>query len=43
MQNDDFDAKEWDKRKRDNKRLGYLFAAIALAIFLGSLWKYRPF
>ncbi len=39
----DFDAAEWDKRKRNNKRLGYLIGAIVLAIFLGSIWKYRPF
>ena len=37
------DAAEWDKRKRSNKRLGYLIGAIVLAIFLGSIWKYRPF
>lgn len=43
MQNNGFDAKEWEKRKRDNKRLGYLFGAIVLVIFLGSIWKYRPF
>lgn len=43
MQNKDFDADEWEKRKRDNKRLGYIFGAIVLAIFLGSIWKYRPF
>lgn len=42
MQNNDFDADEWEKRKRDNKRLGYFFGAIVLAIFLGSIWKYRP-
>lgn len=43
MQNNGFDAAEWDKRKRNNKRLGYVMAAIVLAIFLGSIWKYRPF
>lgn len=37
------DSDEWEKRKRGNKRLGYLFGAIVLAIFLGSIWKYRPF
>ena len=37
------DAALWEKRKRDNKRLGYIFGAIVLAIFLGSIWKYRPF
>lgn len=37
------DAHEWAQRRANNKRLGYLFAAIAVAIFLGSIWKYRPF
>ncbi len=37
-----FDAQEWENRKRANKRLGYLFGAIVLLIFLGSIWKYRP-
>lgn len=43
MQNNDFDAAEWAKRKRNNKRLGYLFGVIVLVIFIGSIWKYRPF
>lgn len=43
MQNSAFDAEEWAKRKRNNKRLGYLFGVIVLVIFLGSIWKYRPF
>lgn len=34
---------EWEKRKRGNKRLGYIIGIIVLAIFLGSIWKYRPF
>lgn len=38
-----FDAAEWDKRRRNNKRLGYLVAVIVVMIFLGSIWKYRPF
>jgi len=42
-QNDGFDAAEWAKRKRNNKRLGYLFGVIVVVIFLGSIWKYRPF
>ena len=37
------DASEWEKRQSGNKRLGYIFGAIVLAIFLGSIWKYRPF
>jgi hypothetical protein len=42
-QKNGFDAQEWDRRKRSNKRLGYIFGVIVLAIFLGSIWKYRPF
>jgi len=42
-QKQSFDAAEWDKRKRNNKRLGYLFGVLVLLIFLGSIWKYRPF
>lgn len=42
-QSNAFDAEEWAKRKRNNKRLGYLFGVIVLVIFLGSIWKYRPF
>jgi hypothetical protein len=43
MQNKPFDAAEWDKRKCDNRRLGLIFGVLVLAIFLGSIWKYRPF
>ncbi len=43
MQDNGFDTKEWAKRRRDNKRLGYLFGVIVVVIFLGSIWKYRPF
>ncbi len=43
MQNNAFDTEEWAKRKRNNKRLGYLFGVIVLVIFIGSIWKYRPF
>lgn len=32
----------WAQRRRANVRLGVLFGAIALVIFLASLWKYRP-
>jgi hypothetical protein len=42
LQQPGFDAQEWESRKRANKRLGYLFGAIVLLIFLGSIWKYRP-
>jgi len=37
------DAVEWEKRKRSNKRLGFVFGVLVLLIFLGSIWKYRPF
>ena len=30
------------QRRRANVRLGLLFGAIALLIFVASLWKYRP-
>jgi hypothetical protein len=43
VENNGFDAQEWSKRKRNNKRLGYLFGLIVLVIFVGSIWKYRPF
>ncbi len=43
IQQNRLDASEWEKRKRGNKRLGYLFGVIVFAIFLGSIWKYRPF
>ena len=36
------DAHDWAQRRANNKRLGYLFAAIAVLIFLASIWKYRP-
>ncbi len=42
-ENNGFDMAEWEKRKSGNKRLGYIIGAIVLAIFLGSIWKYRPF
>ncbi|MFZ2394184.1 MAG: hypothetical protein WBI05_11350 [Rhodoferax sp.] len=42
MHNSAFDEEEWARRKRNNKRLGYLFGVIVLLIFLGSIWKYRP-
>lgn len=42
-QKQELDAAEWARRKRNNKRLGYLFGVIVLVIFLGSIWKYRPF
>jgi len=37
-----FDAQEWDKRRASNIRLGWIVAAIVLAMFFGALWKYRP-
>ncbi len=37
-----FDNEEWAKRKSANIKLGILFGAIVLAIFIGSILKYRP-
>ena len=36
------DAQEWASRQKNNVRLAYVMGAIAVAIFLISLWKYRP-
>ncbi len=36
------DAEEWASRRKNNLRLAYLMGAIAVVIFLISLWKYRP-
>ena len=35
-------AEEWARRQKANVRLGYLFGAVAFALFLVALWKYRP-
>lgn len=37
-----FDAQAWDKRRAANARLGWVVAAIVVAMFFGMLWKYRP-
>lgn len=34
---------EWDARQAANRRLGWIFGGVALALFLIALWKYRPF
>lgn len=36
------DADVWAGRQRNNARLGWVFAAVALALFLLALWQYRP-
>ena len=41
-QNSRFDAAEWEKRKRSNKRLGYLFGAIVLADLFGFDMEISP-
>ena len=33
---------EWAKRKSASVRLGLIFGAVVFAIFLLSIWKYRP-
>ena len=32
----------WAQRQRNNARLGWVFGAVALALFLLALWQYRP-
>jgi hypothetical protein len=36
------DVAVWEQRKRNNVRLGWAFAGLALALFLLAIWKYRP-
>jgi len=36
------DAQEWASRRKNNVRLAYVMGAIAVALFLLSIWKYRP-
>jgi hypothetical protein len=36
------DSQEWASRRKNNLRLAYLMGGVAVAIFLISLWKYRP-
>jgi hypothetical protein len=36
------DASVWNQRRRNNVRLGWVFAGLALALFLLAIWKYRP-
>ena len=36
------DRDVWAQRQRNNVRLGWLFGAVALALFFVALWKYRP-
>lgn len=32
----------WSTRQRNNVRLAWMLGALALALFLIALWKYRP-
>jgi hypothetical protein len=36
------DASVWEQRKRNNVRLGWIFAGLAFVLFLVAIWKYRP-
>jgi len=36
------EAQEWEGRRKNNLRLAYAMGAFAVAVFLISLWKYRP-
>ncbi len=36
------DDDEWARRKRNNIRLGWVFALVVLALFGLSILKYRP-
>jgi hypothetical protein len=36
------DADTWALRRRNNVRLGWTFAGLAVALFLVAIWKYRP-
>lgn len=36
------DPDVWASRRRNNVRLGLILAGVAVALFLVSLWKYRP-
>ncbi|MBK9347025.1 MAG: hypothetical protein IPN06_11680 [Burkholderiales bacterium] len=36
------DPQVWAQRQRNNVRLAWVFGALAVALFLVALWKYRP-
>ncbi|MGI9134893.1 MAG: hypothetical protein ACR2I0_13295 [Rhodoferax sp.] len=33
---------QWQQRRAANLRLGLILGAVVLALFLLSIWKYRP-
>ena len=35
-------TEEWARRRKANVQLGLAFGALAIALFLVALWKYRP-
>jgi hypothetical protein len=40
--NNRIDPDTWALRRRNNVRLGWMFAALAVVLFLVAIWKYRP-
>ncbi len=36
------DQDEWARRRASSVRLGLILGGVALALFLISIWKYRP-
>lgn len=36
------DSAIWAQRQRNNVRLGWVFGALAVVLFMVALWKYRP-
>lgn len=36
------DQDEWARRRASSVRLGLILGGIAVALFLISIWKYRP-
>ena len=36
------DSAEWQRRKAASARLGLVIGAMAVVLFLLSIWKYRP-
>jgi hypothetical protein len=37
------DREQEERRSTANERLGWIIGAVAVGIFLLSLWKFRPF
>jgi hypothetical protein len=38
----DAQSDEWTRRRSENLRLGLILGAVVVALFLLSIWKYRP-